>query len=88
MSLRKGRLARHLAGTTGLSLVDAEHLVSEVLDLFGQTVDEFVVATHAELQQEGYSGEAIYQQIQHELTQWRFAAKPLSIRQIRRRIYG
>ena len=88
MSIRRGRLARHLTGTTGLSLADAEHLVSEVFDLFGQTVDEFVVATHAELQQEGYSGEAIYRQIQEELRAWRFAAKSLSIRQIRRRIYG
>jgi len=88
VSILKERLARHLAVTTGLSPSEAGHLVDEVLDLFGSDLDEFIVSRHAELQKEGARSKAIYRQIQRELDEWRFAAPPLSIRQIRRRIYG
>lgn len=88
MSDLKARLSRRLAATRGLAPTDARHLVDEVLDLFHQTVDDFIVGRHAELQQEGFRGDAVYRRIQEELKEWRFAAPTLTVRQIRRRIYG
>ena len=72
----------------GLARIDASHIAKEVLDLFSGTVDEFILARHQELQSEGYTGNAIYQRILDELREWRFSAPELTVRQIRRRIYG
>lgn len=82
------RLETRLTALTGLSARDASRVAAEVLDLFSPSVDDFIVARHAELQRQGYSGPSIYDRIANDLTEWRFRAPELSARQIRRRIYG
>lgn len=81
-------LERRLQATTGLDPVHAHHVSLEVLDVFSQTVDAFIVSRHAELQRRGFDNPEIYRIVQQELGAWRFAAPSLSLRQIRRRIYG
>jgi hypothetical protein len=82
------RIELRLRQVVGLSERDARRVADEVLDLFEASIDEFVARRHAELQREGYQTDGIYRQIQADLEEWRFAAPPMSLRQIRRRIYG
>lgn len=79
---------RHLMTTFGLSAGDADRLLAEVAARYGQTVDGFVRERHAALKRRGLKNEAIYRTIIAEAQQRRFAAEPLTERQIRRLIYG
>jgi hypothetical protein len=88
MTRLRDRLVRRLQEVVGLDERQAQQVTSEVLDLFQLTLDEFVVTRHAELQGEGLPAQSSYAQVQRELSDWRFKAPPLSLRQIRRRIYG
>ena len=88
MSEFKERLEHRFRVVLGLSERMAAHVAAEALDMFNVTVDDFILMRHEELQREGLRTEAIYKQIQAELNGWRFSAPPLSLRQIRRRIYG
>ena len=88
MSPLKQRLLHRLILTTGLNETEAEHVVEEVFDLFCMDTDAFIVMRHGELQKEGVGGNRIYERIQEDLEDWRFSAEKLSVRQIRRRIYG
>jgi hypothetical protein len=88
MSEFSERLEHRLRVVVGLSDRMATHVASEMLDMFDETVDEFIVTRHGELQREGLRTDAIYRRIRSELSQWRFRSVDLSIRQIRRRIYG
>jgi hypothetical protein len=47
-----------------------------------------VARRHGELRAEGLRNEAIYERIREEVRQRRFAAPPLTPRQVRRIIYG
>lgn len=67
---------------------EAEHVLREVLAFYDQTPDAFLRSRHQELQSLGRSNAEIFAQLQTELQQRRFAANPLSTRQIRRVIYG
>lgn len=83
-----GDLITHLARTTRLERAEAEKVLAETLAYFAESVEEFVARRHAELRAEGARNDAIFARIQHELATRRFAAPPLSARQIRRLIYG
>jgi len=72
----------------GLEASMAERLMEEFLIYFNQTVEEWVRSRHYHLQRQGYKNEAIYSIIAEELGMRRFTSEPLSIRQIRRLIYG
>ncbi|MBY0276238.1 hypothetical protein K2Z84_12905 [Candidatus Binatia bacterium] len=63
-------------------------VVGETLDYFSETVEEFVARRHAELQAEDLRNDAIWERIGAELRTRRFAAPPLTARQIRRLVYG
>ncbi|MCA9562066.1 MAG: hypothetical protein KC561_01190 [Myxococcales bacterium] len=88
MARMRNKLERRLSETLGLTSTEASRVAIEVLDIFHQTVDDFIVERHSELQAEGYDGRQIYNQLPEELKEWRFAAPEFSERQIRRRIYG
>jgi hypothetical protein len=88
MTRARDRLKGRLQQVLGLDERQAEQITGEVLDLFDQTLEEFVVRRHAELQAQGHKTRSSYAQILRELNDWRFKAPPLSLRQIRRRIYG
>jgi len=81
-------LLDHLARIGGLSPSRAARLLDEINSYFSESLEEFVVRRHAELQADGLRNEAIFEQIARELELRRFAAPPLSERQIRRMIYG
>ena len=82
------RFRQHLAATFNLEEAACERLVAEVLDHHGQTLAEFVRLRHGELKRRGLKNEDIYQAILAEAAERRFAAEPLSVRQLRRIIYG
>jgi hypothetical protein len=81
-------LLRHLSSAAALEHDQARHIVEEVLAYFTESVEAFVLRRHQELSSAGLRNAAIYQQISQELSGRLFAATPLSIRQIRRLIYG
>jgi hypothetical protein len=81
-------LLAHLSRVSRSSAPEVEKIVRETLDHFSETVDQFVARRHAELQAEELRNDAIYERIQAELRERRFAAPELSSRQIRRLVYG
>ena len=81
-------LVAHLSRSTGITPANAAHLIAEVVEFFTDSVESFVHKRHTTLRATGLKNEAIYTQIQRELSERRFAAPPLSTRQIRRIIYG
>ncbi|MBN1945855.1 MAG: hypothetical protein JW797_09270 [Bradymonadales bacterium] len=88
MSVLRYRLEQRLSLVTGLPAESVGRVACEVLDIFGLTLDEFIAVRQDELQQEGYPAAAIYPMIQKEVSEWRFKSADLSLRQIRRKIYG
>ena len=83
-----GDLLEHLERTTGLTQSEASRVVDEVLTYFSESVEQFVTRRHAELQNDHLKNEAIFDRIADELRVRRFAAPPLTQRQIRRLIYS
>jgi len=66
----------------------AEHLVDEILHYFNDTPEAFITRRHRELQQAGLNNPKIYALIAEELKTRRFHCPAMSLRQIRRVIYG
>lgn len=81
-------LLAHLTQVSRSSPPEVEKIVHETLEYFAETVEQFVARRHAELQAEELRNDAIFERIQAELRQRRFAAPELSSRQIRRLVYG
>ena len=81
-------LVERLTLTTRLSEREARHLVGEVVAFLDEPVERFARRRHGELQREGFSNEDIYQRIAAEIGQRPFGVAPLSLRQVRRLIYG
>lgn len=81
-------LINHLCRSSRLNAQEAEQVVREVMAFFKDTPDAFLRSRHQELQSMGYGNAAIFEQLQQELEQRRFAATALTTRQIRRAIYG
>ncbi len=63
-------------------------MVAEVVDYFGEPVPEFVRRRHAELKRRGHTNDRIFAALGAEVRARRFAAQPLSERQLRRLVYG
>jgi len=81
-------LIQHLCRHSTLSPSDAQKLVGEVLAFYDEPVSEYVRRRHHDLQKSGVNNKNIYQLIATELSAHRFAAEPMTERQIRRTIYG
>ena len=81
-------LIDHLTRTTRLSRPEAERVVEEVLAYFSESAEAFVVRRHGELQAEDQRNVAIFERLAEEVAARRFAASPLSVRQMRRLVYG
>lgn len=65
-----------------------DKLTQDLGDYFSLSVSEFVSSRHGELHSQGLKNSEIYEQIQKEILNRRFAGPELTIRQIRRIIYG
>ena len=81
-------LARYLVTSTGLPQPTVVRVIADVTAYFDETVEQFVRRRHAELHGHQQKNEEIWPAIAAELGQRRFAAPPMSERQLRRMVYG
>ena len=64
------------------------HLIEELGGYFSRDVKDFISLRHQELHRQGMKNCQIYEQIRLELKERRFIGPDMTIRQIRRAIYG
>ena len=81
-------LVAHLVRSTPLTPNEAARVVAEVVAYYGEAVPDYVRRRHAELKHRGLTNDRIFDEITAELAARRFAAPPLSLRQLRRLVYG
>jgi hypothetical protein len=83
-----GDLVDHLTRTTPLSAGEAARVVDDVLTYFAERADAYVRRRHTELRGRGLTNDEIFQRIAVELPCRRVAPPELSLRQLRRMVYG
>ncbi|MBZ4015202.1 MULTISPECIES: hypothetical protein [Streptomyces] len=81
-------LVEHLVRSTPLQRGEAVRVIQDVLAYFDETAETFVRRRHRELQAQGLRNDAIFERIAHELPHRAVAPPELSIRQLRRLVYG
>ncbi|MEV6317941.1 hypothetical protein [Streptomyces sp. NPDC051776] len=81
-------LVDHLVRSTPLQRGEAARVVLDVLAYFDETTEEFVRRRHRELQSGGLSNADTFERIAHELPRRAVAPPELSLRQLRRIVYG
>jgi hypothetical protein len=81
-------LVAHLVRTTPLTPSEAVRVVAEVVAYYGEGVPDYVRRRHAELNRPGLTNDLIFDEIAAELVSRRFAAPDMSVRQLRRLVYG
>ncbi len=81
-------LIQFLSSSGELTEDQAQRVVEEVANYFNEPVPDYVTRRHLALRREGWRNEAIYQQVAIEITERPFAASDVSLRKIRRMIYG
>ena len=85
---RHADLIEHLTRTTGLGPGESARVVADVLAYFDETAEAYVRRRHAALRSTGLVNEEIFRRIAEELAHRRVAAPDLSMRQLRRIVYG
>ncbi|GGP58390.1 hypothetical protein ACX9I7_02805 [Streptomyces sp. L500] len=81
-------LVDHLVRSTPLQRGEAARVVLDVLAYFDETAEEFVRRRHRELQSGGLNNAEIFERIAGELPHRAVAPPELSLRQLRRIVYG
>lgn len=81
-------LIDHLVRSTALQRGEAARVVLDVLAYFDETTEEFVRRRHRELQSGGAVNAEIFERIAAELPHRAVAPPELSLRQLRRIVYG
>jgi hypothetical protein len=81
-------LLSHLSRTTQLNAGEAARVVADVLAYFAESAEDFVRRRHAELKARGLTNDQIFERVAAELPQRRVAPPDLSLRQLRRIVYG
>ncbi|MER7812133.1 hypothetical protein [Streptomyces sp900116325] len=81
-------LIDHLVRSTTLQRGEAARVVLDVLAYFDETTDAFVRRRHRELQSGGLVNAEIFERIAAELPHRAVAPPELSLRQLRRIVYG
>ncbi|MDJ0340025.1 hypothetical protein QMK19_06515 [Streptomyces sp. H10-C2] len=81
-------LVDHLVRTTPLHRGEATRVVQDVLAYFDETTELFVRRRHHELQAKGLVNAVIFERITEELPYRTVAPPQLSLRQLRRIVYG
>jgi len=72
----------------GLDRDELASLIEDIWAFTDETAEEYVRRRHAQLQREGARNESIYRTLASETAAGRFRGPALSLRQIRRIIYG
>ncbi|MGW0805289.1 hypothetical protein [Nonomuraea sp. NPDC002799] len=81
-------LIAHLTRTSPLAPGEAARVVADVLSYFSETVEEYVRRRHGELKTGGHTNDEIFPRIAAELRGRKVTAPELSLRQLRRIVYG
>ncbi|MFF8903502.1 hypothetical protein [Streptomyces olivaceoviridis] len=81
-------LLDHLTRSTPLSRGEALRVVQDVLAYFDETIQEFVRRRHRELQAQGLVNTEIFERIGADLKYRAVAPPELTLRQLRRMVYG
>jgi len=81
-------LVDHVVASTGLTEGEAVRVVSDVVAYFDEPVEDVVRQRHTALRNRGLRNEKVFEQIAAELEHRVVAAPRLSVRQLRRMIYG
>lgn len=81
-------LLEHLQRTTAIGPGEARRVVDDVLAWCAEDTQAFVRRRHRELRAQGVANTGAFERIACELATRRVAAPRLSLRQIRRVIYG
>ncbi|KAB8171160.1 hypothetical protein FH609_000190 [Streptomyces sp. 3MP-14] len=81
-------LVDHLVRSTPLGRGEAARVVLDVLAYFDETTEEFVRRRHRELRAQGLTNEGIFERVAEELPHRAVAPPTLSLRQLRRIVYG
>ncbi|MER7505997.1 hypothetical protein AB0L05_24290 [Nonomuraea pusilla] len=81
-------LIAHLTRTSPLGPGEAARVVADVLSYFSEPVDEYVRRRHGEMKARGLTNDEIFPKVAAELRGRRVAAPELSLRQLRRIVYG
>lgn len=79
---------QHLLRIVDIDEKDLDKLVQELLDHWTESVEQFVRRRHRELQGAGVPNRLVYARLTQELRYRPVRANALSVRQIRRIIYG
>ncbi len=86
--IQRQDLQQHLSSSFDLDNDEVERLMEDLMEYFDLTMEEFVQLRHRQLQRLGLRNIEIYRNLQQEIRKRRFKAPSLSLRQIRRLIYG
>ncbi|MGW5862015.1 hypothetical protein ACWFRJ_07565 [Streptomyces sp. NPDC055239] len=81
-------LVDHLTRSTPLQRGEALRVIQDVLAYFDETTEDFVRRRHRELQGQGLLNAAIFEQISADLKYRAVSPPELTLRQLRRMIYG
>ncbi|MER6034962.1 MULTISPECIES: hypothetical protein [unclassified Streptomyces] len=81
-------LVDHLTRSTPLSRGEALRVVQDVLAFFDETTQDYVRRRHRELQAQGLTNTAIFDRIEADLKYRAVAPPELTLRQLRRMVYG
>ncbi|MEV0982007.1 hypothetical protein [Streptomyces sp. NPDC049915] len=81
-------LVDHLTRSTPLSRGEALRVIQDVLAFFDETTEEYVRRRHRELQAQGLVNTTIFERIAADLKYRAVAPPELSLRQLRRIVYG
>jgi hypothetical protein len=83
-----GELVEYLIRTCPLSPAEAARVVADVLGYFSEPPEGYVRRRHRELKARGLTNDLAFEQIAAEIPQRRYAPPELSLRQLRRIVYG
>lgn len=81
-------LVDHLMRSTPLQRGEALRVIQDVLAFFDETTEDYVRRRHRELQAQGLVNAEIFDRIEADLKYRAVAPPELSIRQLRRIVYG
>jgi hypothetical protein len=81
-------LVRHVAASTGLPEATAARVVADIAAYFAESVEDFVRRRHGEMRALHWKNDEIWPRLAAELGTRRFGVRELSMRQLRRIVYG
>ncbi|MFF4039065.1 MULTISPECIES: hypothetical protein [unclassified Streptomyces] len=81
-------LVDHLTRSTPLNRGEALRVIQDVLAYFDETTQDYVRRRHRELQAQGLQNTEIFERIEADLKYRAVAPPELTLRQLRRMVYG